>query len=222
MSLDVLIAVVTVAVCADGQQRPRVTAVSAPDFARDVAPIFQKNCLGCHSSTTHKGRLVLDSYDSLMNGGRHGQVIVVRDASASRLVQMLEGTVDPQMPLESDPLREADIAVIRSWINAGATGPASGTSSAAIPSPSLPSISPQVPVVSPVESVKFSPDGSVLAVGGYQKVRLLDTHSGKVIAELTGHADAVRSIAFSPDGKKLAAAGGAIHSEKGEIKIWDL
>ncbi len=221
MSLDVLIAVVTVAVCADGQQRPRVTAVSAPDFARDVAPIFQKNCLGCHSSTTHKGRLVLDSYDSLMNGGRHGQVIVVRDASASRLVQMLEGTVDPQMPLESDPLREADIAVIRSWINAGATGPASGTSSAAIPSPSLPSISPQVPVVSPVESVKFSPDGSVLAVGGYQKVRLLDTHSGKVIAELTGHADAVRSIAFSPDGKKLAAAGGDPQRE-GEIKIWDL
>ena len=49
----------------------------------------------------------------------------------------------------------------------------------------------------------------------------MDTHSGKVIAELTGHADAVRSIAFSPDGKKLAAAGGDPQRE-GEINIWDL
>ncbi len=221
MRLGVLIAVLSVALSAGGQQQPHAAAVSAPDFARDVAPVFQKNCLGCHSSTAHKGHLVLDSYDSLMQGGKHGQVIVARDADASRLVEMLEGTLDPQMPLESDPLGKADVAVIRSWINAGAPGPTPGTLPAAIASPSLPSISPQAPVVSPVSSVKFSPDGGVLAVGGYQKVRLLDAHSGRVIVELTGHADAVRSIAFSPDGKKLAAAGGDPQRE-GEIKIWDL
>jgi len=221
MHLGVCAAVVTVALCADAQQRPRVPAGSAPDFARDVAPIFQKNCLSCHSSSTHKGRLILDSYDSLIRGGRHGQVIAARDANASRLVEMLEGTLDPQMPLDSDPLGKADIAVIRSWINAGAPGPTPGTSSAVISSPLLPSISPQVPVVSPVASVKFSPDGRLLAVGGYQKVRLVDTQSGKVIADLKGHADAVRSIAFSPDGKRLAAAGGDPQRE-GEVKIWDL
>ena len=216
-----LLATMLAAMSAYGQQRPRSAAVSSPDFAKDVAPILQKNCLSCHSSTAHKGHLVLDSYDSLMLGGKHGPAIVARDAKASRLVEMLEGTLDPQMPLESDPLRKADIDVIRSWINAGAPGPTPGTLSTASSSPSLPAIAPQVPVVSPVASVKFSPDGSVLAVGGYQKVRLLDTHSGKVIAELTGHTDAVRSIAFSRDGKKLAAAGGEPQRE-GEVKIWDL
>ena len=197
-----------------------VTAASTPGFATDVAPILQKNCVGCHSSTAHKGGLVLESYETLMKGGSDGQVVVARDANASLLMEMIEGKVDPQMPLKSDPLAETDIAVIRAWINAGAAAPAPGTS-ATITSPSLPSISPQVPVASPVSSVKFSPDGSVLAVGGYQRVRLVDVASGKVLAELTGHADAVRSIAFSPDGRMIAAAGG-LPQREGEIKIWDL
>lgn len=219
--LGVFIATVFSGTCVHGQQQPRAAVPSVPDFARDVAPILQKNCLDCHSSTTHKGHLVLDSYETLMSGGRHGPVIVSRNANESRLVQMLEGTLDPQMPLESDPLGTADIALIRSWINSGASGPASGDLSKAAPNSELPAIAPQVPVVSPVVSVKFSPDGSVLSVGGYQKVRLLDTHSGKVLAELAGQADEVRSMAFSPDGRKLAAAGGEPQRE-GEIKIWDL
>ena len=112
-----------------------MTAVSAPDFARDVAPIFQKNCLGCHSSTAHKGRLVLDSYDSLMKGGRHGQVIVARDADASRLVQMLEGTLDPQMPLESDPLRRSRHCRDPVVDQCRCARPSTGTLSAAIAKP---------------------------------------------------------------------------------------
>jgi len=221
MRPGVLLATALIAMCGYGQQRARTAAASPPDFTKDIAPIFQKNCLGCHSSTAHKGHLVLESYDSLMKGGRHGPEIVARDANASRLIQMLEGTEDPQMPLESDPLGKADIAVIRSWINRGATGPTPGSLPNAISTPELPALAPQVPVVSPVASVKFSPDGRLLAVGGYQKVRLLDPDSGKVIAELPGHADVVRSIAFSPDGTKLAAAGGE-PQRGGEIKIWDL
>jgi WD40 repeat protein len=72
-----------------------------------------------------------------------------------------------------------------------------------------------------VASVKFSPDGKLLAVGGYQEVRLMDSASGKPLATLSGHADYVRSLAFSPDGKMLAAAGGP-PQRGGEIKIWDV
>ena len=217
----ILTAAALVALSASSQQQSRVTAPSNPDFAKNVVPIFQKNCLGCHSSTAHKGGLVLESYESLMKGGRHGEVIVAHDSDASRLLQMIEGKLDPQMPLESDPLGQADVAVIRSWIKAGASGPAPGALSPTTSAPPLPSILPQVPAVSAVSSVRFSPDGSVLAVGGYQQVRLIDAGSGKQLAELSGHADAVRSIAFSPDGKKLAAAGGE-PQRGGEIRIWDI
>lgn len=216
-----VIAAAFVLVGASGTEKPRAVTASVPSFARDVAPILQKNCIGCHSSTAHKGGLTLDSYESLMKGGKHGEVIVAHNANASRLVEMIEGKLDPQMPLYGNPLAPADIKVIRSWVNAGASGPAPGTASPTLAGPVIPAISPQVPVVSPVASVKFSPDGSVMAVGGYQEVRLVDAASGKLIARLTGHADAVRSITFSPDGKLLAAAGGP-PQRGGEIKIWDL
>jgi tricorn protease-like protein/mono/diheme cytochrome c family protein len=198
-----------------------VMAAAAPDYSKDVAPIFAKNCVICHSKTAHKNDLVLDSYDALMKGGKRGPSIVAHDADASILVEMLEGKLIPRMPLDDDPLPAADIATIKSWINAGAAGPPANEAVAPIKTPATPSIRPEVPVVSPVASVKFSPDGSVLAVGGYRAVRFIDPASGKVIATLNGHADYVRSIAFSPDGKMIAAAGGAPQTE-GEIRIWDV
>ncbi len=198
----------------------RVMAASKPTFNDQIVPILQKNCLACHSSAVHRGGLALDSYDSLMKGGRHGQVIVPHDASQSRLVGMLEGGVEPQMPYGADPLPDAEIAIFKSWIDAGAEGPPTAESYVLTGVP-IPDIKPQVAVVSPVTSVKFSPSGKQLAIGGYKDVRLIDASSGEVFATLSGHADYVRSIAFSPDGK-LVAAGGGSPQQFGEIKIWNV
>jgi WD40 repeat protein len=200
---------------------PHVMAASTPNFSRDVIPILQKNCTGCHSSTAHKSGLILDSYEALMKGGRHGQAVVPNDAKASRLVAMLEGKLDPRMPLDNDPLKVSEISIIKSWIDGGAVGPGLNETVRPPATSATPNIRPAVSVVSPVASVKFSPDGSVLAVGGYREVRLIDAASGKVQATLSGHADFVRSIAFSPDGKMIAAAGGEPQIG-GEIKIWDV
>ena len=199
----------------------RVFAASTPTYSADVAPIFEKHCLSCHSSTKHKSGLILESYSSLLKGGRHGRPILPHNASGSLMVQMLEGDIDPQMPEDDDPLSDAEIQTIRSWIDAGAEGPVVTASTPSLKMPVTPDIQPEVAVVSPVTSVKFSPDGKLLAAGGYQAVRLVDPSSGKVLATLAGHANYVRSLAFSPDGKLLAAAGGAPQIG-GEIKIWDL
>jgi WD40 repeat protein len=196
-------------------------AAETPGFDAQIAPILQKNCLACHSSTARMGGLVMENYDSLIKGGTHGAPIVPGNADGSRIIQMLEGKTAPRMPFGGDPLPAADIAAIKSWINAGATGPAAGASSKVLAPAGLPDIHPVVPVASPVASLKFSPDGKLLAVGGYREVRLIDPSTGKEIATLSGHADYVRSIAFSPDGKLLAAGGGP-PQRSGEIKIWDL
>jgi WD40 repeat protein len=204
-----------------GALEPAVIAASTPSFTADVAPILEKNCLACHSSSVHKSGLILESYSALMKGGRHGQPVLPHDAKGSLIVRMLEGDIDPQMPANADPLSASDIERIKAWINAGAEGPAVTEAAQPLKAPSIPEIQPDVPVVSPVTSAKFSPDGKLLAVGGYRQVRLIDPASGNVIATLSGHANYVRSIAFSPDGKLLAAAGGSPQLE-GEIKIWDL
>ncbi len=191
-----------------------------PDFST-VAPILQKNCLACHASATKMGGLIVESYDSLMKGGKDGPVIVPGKSDASRLVEMVEGKVQPRMPFNSDPLPTADIAVIKAWIDAGAKGPRAGEAATPLKPLAIPDIKPEVPVTSPVAALRFSPDGKVLAVGGYKEVRLMDSATGKALATLSGHAEYVRSIAFSPGGKELAAGGGP-PQRGGEIKVWDV
>jgi WD40 repeat protein len=193
---------------------------TAGGFTR-VAAILKKNCTGCHNGTAKMGGLVMDSYATLMKGGAHGAVIVPGKEGQSLMILRLEGKVKPRMPFGGDPLPVADIKAIEDWIHSGAKGPATGEGTIAPSEPNIPNIKPQVPVTSPITSLAYSPDGRILAIGGYQKVELKATDTGKVLATLAGHADYVRSLAFSPDGKWLAAAGG-MPQRQGEIKIWDV
>jgi tricorn protease-like protein len=220
VAIGLIAGLATIAINDAGPQHA-VFAASSPDFNTNVAPILKKNCLVCHSKGAHKSDFVLDNYENLMKGGKHGPAIVPRDANGSRLVAMLEGKLNPRMPLDDDPLPAGDIASIKAWIDAGAPGPSLNETTRQPALPPTPDIKPEVPVVSPVASLRFSPDGKVLALGGYREVRLIDPGSGKLLATLSGHEHYVRSIAFSPDGK-LMAAGGGMPQVEGEIRIWDV
>ena len=201
---------------------PPQAETAHPTFVEHVAPIIQEKCLSCHTSAAPMGELVLESYEALMKGGDHGRVVVPGSSGQSRLVLMLEGKLEPRMPFGMGPLAEEEIATIKAWIDMGAIGPEAGTAATlAVPKAVIPDIQPRVPVVSPVGSVAFAPDGSLLAVGGSKEVRLVDPKNGKILATLAGHAGLVTGIAFGPDGDWLAAAGG-LPARWGEIKLWDL
>jgi mono/diheme cytochrome c family protein len=94
------------------QTRAKIT------FARDIAPIFQKNCITCHGSEKPQGGLRLDSEADSLKGGESGKVIIPGDGEKSPLVKRLLGVgEEARMPIGADPLPAGQIQLIRAWID---------------------------------------------------------------------------------------------------------
>jgi WD40 repeat protein/predicted Ser/Thr protein kinase len=69
-----------------------------------------------------------------------------------------------------------------------------------------------------VSGLAFSPDATVLASGSVDgTIRLWDTGSGKLSAQLPGHLEETTDLAFSPDGRTLASLA---HGDA--LKLWHL
>ncbi len=69
-----------------------------------------------------------------------------------------------------------------------------------------------------VNSVSFSPDGSMLASGSSDKrIRLWNAATGVLLHTLTGHEGGVKSVTFSPDGSMLVSGG-----DDNTIRLWDV
>src|ERR1051326_8128150 len=102
------------------------------DFTRDVKPILEASCFGCHSGAAPKSQLRLDSRAGAIRGGLGGPVIVAGNSEASRLVHRVEGRGnEKRMPLGGAPLRAEQIATLRKWIDGGAVWPVTAENIAA-------------------------------------------------------------------------------------------
>ena len=85
-------------------------------FRRDVAPLLQERCVGCHSGARPKGGLDLSERAKLLAGGANGDVIVSGKPDDSKLIRML---VEKKMP-PKNPLTADEMAILRRWIEEGA------------------------------------------------------------------------------------------------------
>ena len=88
-------------------------------FSQDVAPILSRNCAQCHGKSAPMANLDLRSRDAAIKGGQHGTAIIPGDAAGSRLYRHITGQEKPQMPM-GGRLTDAEIAVIKNWIDSGA------------------------------------------------------------------------------------------------------
>ena len=105
---------------------PREVETAAPGsfYAMQIRPIFDAKCVSCHGASKVKGKLRMDSYDRLMRGGEEGRVIVPGDAARSLLFQRVTLPPDHKkfMPTEGKPpLNASEIAIIKAWIEDGAS-----------------------------------------------------------------------------------------------------
>src|SRR5262249_4815905 len=60
-----------------------------PDYAKQIAPLLTKYCAGCHDAENHEGDFVLDTYQALGKGGKHGPAVLAGDAAASRMYRSI-------------------------------------------------------------------------------------------------------------------------------------
>ncbi|MBN9121745.1 MAG: PD40 domain-containing protein [Planctomycetes bacterium] len=189
-------------------------------YYKDVRPILQQHCNGCHQPAKPLGGYVTTDHASLLKPGEREKAgVVPGKPDKSYLVEQIkvQSNGKAEMPRNRDPLNVIQIKTVTDWIAQGAVDdtPASAKT-VAVDAANPPKYS-APPVVT---ALNYSPDGSRLAVTGYHEVLLYDTEKYALKSRLIGISERVQAVAYAPDGKKIAAVGGA-PGRFGEVQVWN-
>ena len=205
----------------DAQVVPSDEAENTVSYYKQIRPLFQANCQGCHQPAKQLGEYLMTSFDAMLSGGESEEAAIVpgKPDESYLIGQITAVDGKAAMPKKGDPLSEAEVALVRKWIEQGAINdtPESATVSYTADDPPVYT---RPPVVT---SLDYSPDGKLLAISGFHEVLLHATGSGtnKPIARLIGMSPRIQTVRFSPDGKLLAAVGGKA-GLSGEVQIWNV
>jgi uncharacterized membrane protein len=95
----------------------------ATTFSKDVKPIVQDKCVGCHKGAKAKGGLDMTSLEGINKGSKKTKKVVVPSKPGeSQFYLVLTEEGKPHMPPKSSKKRptEEEIATIKKWIAGGA------------------------------------------------------------------------------------------------------
>lgn len=222
-SLWVPLAIVAWLLCAAhsvAEDKPVPGSLAEISYFKQVLPILRaKNCTGCHQPAKRGGEYVMTEFAGLLKGGESGSAAVVpgKPGDSELLKQITPKDGKAAMPKDAPPLTDAEVALIKTWIEQGAKNdtPASNMHMYDATHP------PEYLAPPVLKAVKFSPSGDLLAVAGYHEVLLHKPDGSGLVARLVGQSERIEAIAFSPDGTLLAACGGS-PGRFGEVQIWDV
>jgi WD40 repeat protein len=189
-------------------------------YYKDVRPILQQHCNGCHQPAKPLGGYVTTSHADLLKAGERGKPGVVPGKPAESYITeqiRVQDNGKAEMPKNRDPLNAIQSKLIADWIAQGAIDDTPASARAVTVDAMNPPKYSAPPVVT---ALSFSPDGTRLAVTGYHEILLYDTDKYELKARLIGISERVQALAYSPDGKKIAAVGGA-PGRFGEVQIWN-
>lgn len=182
-------------------------------YHREVVPLLQRHCYGCHHPGKLKGDVDLTSVALLKKGGKHGAAVVPGAPATSVLITEISGP-DPAMPKEGERLSGPQVELLERWIREGAQDDS--------PPPPPPRTEPPDYLAPPVlGALDFSPDGRHLAVAGYHEVLLFDAASLVRVGRWIGTPARTDALRFSPDSRRLAVVGGD-PGVRGEVQVWEV
>ena len=193
---------------------------SSISYFKQVRPILQAKCQGCHQPAKANGDYVMTEFSRLIAAGNSGKPAVVPGKPAeSELIRQIRLNSDGKalMPKNAPPLLEMEIELICNWIAQGAKDDTPKNLTRIYDADHLP-VYTRLPVITAID---YEPNGQRLAVAGFHEVLLLDAESGQLRGRLIGLSERIQSVKFSPDGTLLAIAGGN-PARFGELQIWEV
>lgn len=92
------------------------------DFNAEIRPILNGKCISCHGGVKQNGGLSLLNEAQAFAPGESGvPAIIPGDPAGSELIRRVVHTdLEERMPLDGDPLQEAEINLLNNWIRSGA------------------------------------------------------------------------------------------------------
>jgi uncharacterized membrane protein len=102
-----------------------LTPKQVEDLNLEVRTILAHNCYSCHGEAKMKGELRLDKKEFVFKGGEDGPVIVPGNPGKSELIRRITLPTGHKeaMPVKGKRLNEAEIALLKFWIEKGAPYP---------------------------------------------------------------------------------------------------
>lgn len=210
-------------------------------FKDHVLPIFRAKCGSCHNGNDRKGGLILDDFGGMMQGGSSGASVEAGDPGSSYLWSLVTHDSEPKMPPNADKLPDAELAIIKKWIEGGLLETASSTAMTA-KKPSLTKVE-IVPGQRPAEvampgkylgdpqlvtsqtnavtALAVSPWAPLGAVSGHRSVALFHTQTFDVLGVLQYSEGQPEIIRFSPQGDLLLVGGGR-GGAAGKVVVFDV
>ena len=195
----------------------RVAAADAApppvSFRKDLAPLLQRRCAGCHGEENAKGGYRLDSFAKLRAPGDSGDAPVIAGKPRESVIFKVLIATDPdeRMPQKADPLPAAEIAMIERWLGEGAVfdgGDAARPIAELARETHLRPAPPHYARPLPVTALAFNHDGQTLASSGYHEVLLWHAADGTLARRIGGLPERIQSLAWNPKADVLAVAGG--------------
>lgn len=211
-------------------------------FKDHVSPILRKYCGNCHNPDKATSDLDVMTYQTLMTGGSSGESIMPGNPDQSLLYKAVAHLEEPFMPPKSPKIPDADLAVIRKWIELGApetsvSAAKNATRKVELDLASLSAGKPEGPPpmpenwtdlalphtkrAHPVTGLSASPWAPLVAVAGHERVLLYNTDDLKLMGILPFPEGIPHVLKFSRNGKRLLVAGGH-GADLGKAVLFDI
>lgn len=182
-----------------------VLAEDAVSYRREIAPVLQTYCLGCHNRIDAEKGLSLQSADDILRGSTDGKILNPEVPHNSRLWKVLVSRSDDHMPPADQPQLPPDsLKAIQRWITEGAIFDSRAAVMADLPDVRVSASS----VRDPVLSMAISRDSTTFAIGRFKAVDIVSADAHARISHIAVDDGKINDVQFSIDGQRALLATG--------------